>query len=76
MSAVEEKVVNQLQEIMQLWNITYNVAEEKYVAKTNSMIVLDAEQLEWIRHTGLQIFSIQKYEDSLTIKFSSGGCSS
>jgi len=76
MSAVEERVVNQIQEVMQLWTITYNVEEEKYVARTNSMVVLDAEQLEWMRYMGLHIFSIQKYNDTLTIKFTSGGRSS
>jgi len=76
MSAIEERVVNQLQKVMELWNITYNVEEEKYIAKTNSMVVLDAEQIDWVRYMGLQIFSIQKYNDTLTIKFSAGGRSS
>jgi len=74
MSAVEEKVVNQLCEILDLWDVTYNVADEKYVAKTNSLVVLNPEQIEWIAHMGLSIFSIQKYDETLIVRFSSGGC--
>lgn len=76
MSVIEEKVVNQLSEILDLWKVTYNVEDEKYIAKTNSLVILNSEQIEWIGHMGLSIFSIQKYEDTLTVKFSSGGCSS
>ena len=75
MSKVEEKVVDQLQCILDLWRVTYNVEEEKYIAKTNSFVVLNSEQIEWIGKLGLSIFSIQKYEDVLTVKFSDGGCS-
>ena len=74
MSAIEEKVVKQLEQILGLWNVTFNVEEEKYIAKTNSLVVLNPEQLEWISQMGLSIFSVQKYEDTLTVKFSSGGC--
>lgn len=77
MSVIEEKVVSQLSEILELWSVTYNVEDEKYIAKTNSLIVLNSEQLEWIGHMGLSIFSIQKYDETITIKFASyGGCSS
>ena len=73
MSVIEEKVVNQLQHILEFWTVTYNVADEKYIAKTNSFIVLNSEQLEWIRYMGLTVFSIQKYDDVLTVKFVSYG---
>ncbi len=73
MSAIEEKVVNQLSSILELWSVTYNVEDEKYIAKTNSMVVLDAEQIEWIREMHLYIFSVQKFDDTLIVRFSSGG---
>ena len=73
MSVIEEKVVNQLQFILDLWTVTYNVEDEKYVAKTNSMVVLNSEQIENIRRMGLFIFSIQKFDDTLIVRFSSGG---
>lgn len=73
MSVVEEKVVNQLQFILDLWTVTYNVADEKYVAKTNSMVVLNSDQIEEIRRMSLSIFSVQKIEDTLIVRFSSGG---
>jgi len=72
-SVIEEKVVNQLQFILDLWTVTYNVADEKYVAKTNSMVVLNSDQIEEVRRMGLFIFSVQKYEDTLIVRFSSGG---
>ncbi len=75
MSKIEEKVVDQIQCILELWRVTYNVEDEKYIAKTNSMVVLNPEQIEWISKLGLSIFSVQKYEDTLTVIFSSGGCS-
>lgn len=73
MSVIEEKVVNQLQFILDLWTITYNVEDEKYVAKTNSMVVLNSEQIEDIRCMGLFIFTVQKIDDTLIVRFSSGG---
>jgi len=75
LSVIEEKVVNQLSNILELWRVTYNVEDEKYIAKTRSFIILDSEQLEWIGQMGLSIFSIQKDEDTLTVRFASrGGC--
>lgn len=74
---IEEKVVNQLREILESWYVTYNVEDEKYVAKTDVCVVLDSEKLEWINQMGLSIFSILKYEKTLTIRFvSTGGRSS
>lgn len=70
---IEEKVVMQLRELLDLWHVTYNVEEEKYVAKTNSFVVLTAEQIEWIGQLGLTIFSIQKYVNTLVVKFVSVG---
>jgi len=76
LSLVEEKVVTQISDILELWNVTYNVEDEKYVAKTNSLVILNSEQLEWIKCMGLSIFSIQHFENTLTVKFAScGGCS-
>lgn len=73
LSVVEEKVVNQLSDILELWNVTYNVVDEKYIAKTKTFVILNSEQLEWIGQMGLSIFSIQKYDDTLTVRFVSGG---
>ena len=73
MSVIEEKVLNQLSEILELWSVTYNVEDEKYVAKNNSLVILNSEQLEWISCMGLTVFSIQKYDDVLTVKFVSYG---
>lgn len=71
---MEEKTVKQLRSILDLWSVTYNVQDEKYVVKSNSIVTLDANQLDWINNTmGLKIFSISKYEDNLIIKFSTGG---
>lgn len=73
MSVVEERVVKEIQSILDLWIVTYNVADEKYIAKTNSMVVLNSEQIERIGDMRLYIFSVQKYDDTLIIRFSSGG---
>lgn len=73
MSVFEEKVVNHLSEILELWNVTYNVQDEKYVAKTNSLVILNSEQLEWINCMGLSVFSIQHFDNTLTVKFVSYG---
>ena len=75
MSKVEEKVVDQLQCILDLWRVTYNVEDEKYIAKTNSLAVLNSEHIEYIRKLGLSIFSVQKTEHSIIVRFSDGGCS-
>jgi len=73
MSEIESMIVAQLQNILDLWKVTYNVEDEKYVAKTNSLVILNSDQIEWIGHMGLSVFSIQRYEDTLTVRFSSGG---
>ncbi len=74
MSVIEEKVVNQLSFILDLWTVTYNVEDQKYIAKTDSMVVLNSEQIEKIRRMGLFIFTVQKFDDTLIVRFSSGGC--
>lgn len=70
---IEEKVVMYLREFLDLWDVTYNVEEQKYVVKTNSFISLTAEQIEHIDKMGLTIFSIQKYVNTLVVKFVSAG---
>jgi len=73
LSAVEERIVKQIQSILESWHVTYNVADEKYVAKADVCVVLDSEQIEWIGNMGLRIFSVQKYGDTIIVRFSSGG---
>ena len=69
----EQKVADQLQTILEMWVVTYDRHDEKYLAETTSYVILDSEQLEWIRLMGLTVFSIQKFDKKLSIRFSSGG---
>lgn len=69
----EQKIVDHLQSILELWVVTYDRHDEKYLAETTSYVILDSEQLEWIHLMGLTIFSIQKFDKKLTVRFSTGG---
>ena len=69
----EQKVIDQLQTILEMWVVTYDRHDEKYLAETRSLAVLDSEQLEWIHKMGLTVFSIQKFDEKLTVRFSTGG---
>ncbi len=71
--SVEEIILN-LQSILDLWDVTYDGMDEKYIAKISSSVVLNSEQIEWIAKMGLHIFTVQKYEDVLIVKFSAGVC--
>lgn len=71
--SMEQKTVDQLQSILEMWVVTYDRHDEKYMAETTSYVILDADQLEWIHKMGLTIFSVQKFEEKLTVRFSSGG---
>lgn len=68
-----QKTIDQLQTILEIWVVTYDRHDEKYLAETSSLVVLDSEQLEWIHKMGLTVFSIQKFDKKLTIRFSTGG---
>ena len=70
---IVENTIQQMQEILDLWDITYDDEDEKYVARTNSYVVLDNEKLEWIGRMGLRIFSVERIEKTLLVRFSSGG---
>jgi len=70
---IHQKTIDQLQTILETWVVTYDRHDEKYLAETTSLVILNSEQLEWIHQMGLSIFSIQKFEEKLTIRFSSGG---
>ncbi len=70
---IEQKTADQLQSILEMWVVTYDRHDEKYLAETTGYVVLDANQLEWIHQMGLTIFSIQKFDKKLTVRFSSGG---
>lgn len=69
----EQKTVDLLQSVLELWVVTYDRHDEKYLAESSSYVILDSEQLEWIHLMGLTIFSIQKFEKKLTVRFSTGG---
>jgi len=74
--SIEERIVANIESILDLWDITYDKSDEKYIAKTNSNVILNSEQIEWIGKIGLSIFSVQKYDETLIVRFSSGGRSS
>ncbi len=69
----EQKTADMLQSILELWVVTYDRHDEKYLAETTSYVILDSEQLEWIHLMGLTVFSIQKFDKKLTVRFSTGG---
>lgn len=71
--AINDDVVSRIQETLDLWDITYDEQDEKYVAKTNSFVVLNPEQIEWMRQLGLYIFSVQRFDETLIVRFSPGG---
>ena len=60
--SMHQKVADQLQGILEMWVVTYDRLDEKYLAETSSLVVLESEQLEWIHKMGLSIFSIQKFD--------------
>ncbi len=71
--SIEQKTADQLQSILEMWVVTYDRHDEKYLAETTSYAILDSEQLEWIHKIGLTVFSIQKFDKKLTVRFSTGG---
>ena len=71
--SIHEKTTDQLQTILEMWTVTYDENDEKYIAETNSYVILNSEQLEWIHQMGLTVFSIQQFDKKLTVRFSTGG---
>ncbi len=71
--AINDDVAEKIADVLDMWDITYDSEEEKYIAKTNSFVVLNPEQIEWMRQLGLYIFSVQRFDETLTVKFSPGG---
>ena len=71
--STHQKTIDQLQTILEMWVVTYDRHDEKYLAETSSLVILDSEQLEWIHQMGLTVFSIQKFDKKLTVRFSTGG---
>jgi hypothetical protein len=72
---MEQKTVEVIQGMLEIWDVSYNESEAKYIAVTNSYFPLSPDVIEQISHLGLTIFSVRKHEDSIIVKFSSGGCS-
>ena len=73
MSIIIENTIEQMEQILDLWVISYDEDDQKYIARTCSYVVLNNDQLEQIKKMGLTIFSIQKIEHTLIVRFSSGG---
>ncbi|MCZ6582760.1 MAG: hypothetical protein O6761_06290 [Thaumarchaeota archaeon] len=71
--SIHQKTADQLQTILEMWVVTYDRHDEKYLAETTAYVILDSEQLEWIHKMGLTVFSIQKFDEKLIVRFSSGG---
>jgi len=71
--SIEQQIADQLQSILEMWVVTYDRDDEKYLAETTSYVILNSEQLEWIHQMGLTVFSIQKFDEKLTVRFSTGG---
>ncbi len=71
--SIKEKATDHLQCILEMCIVTYDEDDEKYIAETNSNVIINYEQLEWIHQMGLTVFSIQKSDEKLTIRFSTGG---
>jgi len=71
--SIEEKIAEHIQDILKIEEVTFDKDGEKYIAKTNSNVTLNCEQLGEIHHMGLTVFSIQKSDEELTIRFSTGG---
>jgi len=71
--SIKQQIADQLQCILEMWVVTYNEDNEKYIAETNSYVILNSEQLEYIHQMGLTVFSIQKFDEKLTVRFSTGG---
>lgn len=70
---LQENITSNLQTILDLWDVTYDKEDDKYVAKIRSFAVLSSEQIGYANNIGLKIFSIQKYNETLIIRFSAGG---
>jgi len=51
-----QKIIDQLQTILEMWVVTYDRHDEKYLAETTAYVILDSEQLEWIHQMGLTVF--------------------
>lgn len=71
--SIHQKIADHIQGILEMWVVTYDRCSEKYLAEITSYAELTTEQLARIHELGLTIFSIQKYDKKLTIRFSSGG---
>lgn len=69
----QEDMISSLELILDLWDVTYDKQDDKYVAKIESFAVLNSEQIGYINKLGLKIFSVQKYEETLIIRFSAEG---
>lgn len=72
---IQEQVAATIQDLLEMWDVHYDESEEKYIAVTNSYYPLSPDVIEQISHLGLTIFSVRKQEESIIVKFSSGGCS-
>ena len=69
---IEHKVVESIQDILDVWDVRYDESESKYIASTNSNHPISPEALERMRYLGLNVFSIRNDFGKIIVKFSSG----
>ena len=71
--SIHQKITDHIQCILEMWVVTYDRYNEKYLAETTSYLTLDSNQLERIHEMGLTIFSIHNSDKKLIVEFSTGG---
>ncbi len=69
MNPIFEETTYQLQQVLDLFDVKYDEEDEKYVAITSVATVVDPEKIESIMRLDLMIYSIQKFDDTMTIRF-------
>jgi len=63
-----------LESILDIWSVTYDGIDEKFVIEATNRVVLNNEQIEWINKLDLRIFSVAINDNIITIRLIEGGC--
>lgn len=72
--SLEEKIISQITDNLPNWVIVYDGNNEKYILTTSfNGIRLTPEEISWFKKIGLEIFSIYKTDEFLSIEFVSCG---